>query len=98
METKQGAPDLIEKEEIPSITFSRQEVLTDPVLKAARKRNAVKATILGNGYHGKVCISFLTADQEVKRVSTSIWEVDDEHITLKSGVTIPMRAIQSIEV
>jgi len=52
---------------------------------------------LGNGYHGKVNILFKTDDGDLKRVETTIWAFDQDFVTLKSGMSIPLRCILGIE-
>ncbi|QCR20948.1 hypothetical protein [Pontibacter sp. SGAir0037] len=88
---------LVEKEVIPSLHFNSEEVLTDPVARSKRMNDLSRATTLGNSYHGKVEITFQTADGERKRVATTIWTVEDKFITLKAGSSIPINAIVGVE-
>jgi hypothetical protein len=88
---------LVNKEEIPSFKFGIEDVLTDPDAKIKRWNDTHRATVLGNGYHCKVEITFNTADGETKRVDTTIWDCDNNYIMLKSGASIPVRSISSIE-
>jgi hypothetical protein len=62
-----------------------------------RRHDADRAATLGNAYHGKVDIFFRTAEGANKRVYTTIWAADDEHLTLKSGGTLPLRAVLRFE-
>ncbi len=97
MENVISTLELIEKEQIPSIKFTPLDVLTDPLEKQKRLQDVSRATVLGNGYHGKVTIYFQTADDESKCVSTTIWDFDKEYIVLKSGASIPLKAVFRVE-
>jgi hypothetical protein len=92
-----NSPELIQKETIPSLHFKREDVLTDPEDKKRRQYDLHRATLLGNAYHGKVDIFFMTNDGEQKRVNTTIWDYDKEYVILKSGSSLPIRAINGIE-
>ena len=97
MEAQVQQPQLVEKEVIPAMHFAKQDVLTDPIAKARRRRNAHQATLLGNGYHHKVYITFRNAEGELFQVNTTIWEADDEFISLKCGTVLPLKTIVDIE-
>ncbi|WP_146900688.1 hypothetical protein [Adhaeribacter aerolatus] len=87
----------VEKEQIPALKFRNTDVLTNLHERKQRMHHVSRATVLGNGYHGKVEIFFETADGEPKRVVTTIWDCDQEHLILKSGACIPLRAVTGIE-
>ena len=87
----------IEKEQIPALKFGNKDVLSDLQARKKRMHDVSRASILGNGYHGKVEIFFQTAEGETKRVDTTIWDCDQEHIILKSGSWIPIRSVYGIE-
>ena len=84
---------MVEKEELAGMRFSAEDVLTDLVERQRRRRDADRAVTLGNAYHGKLDIYFQTDDGEPKRVATTIWAADSVHLTLKSGASLPMRAV-----
>ena len=87
----------IDKEQIPDLKFGNNDVLTDLQARKKRMYDISRATVLGNGYHGKVEIFFETAEGDPKRVDTTIWDCDQEHIILKSGSWIPIRSVYGIE-
>lgn len=89
--------NLIEKEQIPTFNFPKQEVLSDELQILQRQVNLEKAQTLGNGYRRKVKITFLT-DQGPKAVDTTVWAFTNDYVILKSGVTIPKRSIMNVEV
>lgn len=88
---------LVEKEEIPSFHFSKNDVLTDPEARKKRMWDLNRATSLGNVYRGKVEITFQTAGGEKKRVDTTVWAVDERYISLKAGCSIPITSIIGME-
>ena len=87
----------IEKEEIPSLSFSKDEVLNDSDLLTKRKLNLNKAMTLGNGQKRKVKIYFELEKGEKNSVETTIWAVGQKFVTLKAGALIPIHAISGIE-
>ena len=87
------AVETVDKEVIPTLHFPHDDVLTDPAARLRRRVDAERATTLGNAYHGKLDIYFQTADGETKRVATTIWAAHAEYLSLKSGATIPLRAV-----
>lgn len=94
--TLKNAP-LIEKEMIPYFHFSHNDVLENTEARKKRLWDLNRASILGNGYHGKVEITFQTAEGEVKRVDTTVWAVDEKYMTLKGGCCIPTSSIVGVE-
>ncbi|RAU82388.1 hypothetical protein [Pontibacter arcticus] len=97
MDTTTNRIPLVEKEEIPFFNFSNEDVLEDAEARKKRVWDLNRAASLGNAYRGKVEITFQTADGEQKRVDTTVWTVDQSHITLKAGCSVPIISIISIE-
>ena len=94
LETFTSAPPvLIEKEKVLQLSFPKFDVLSDVTERAQRIRNIERAALLGNGYQCKVHVVFMTSEQKVQVVYTTLWEADHEYITLKSGALIPVSAI-----
>lgn len=85
--------EIIEKEELASMTFAHDDVLPDEAARLQRRADADRAVTLGNAYHGKLDIYFQTADGATKRMATTVWASDTDHITLKSGASLPLRAV-----
>ncbi|WP_299824215.1 hypothetical protein [uncultured Pontibacter sp.] len=88
---------MVEKEMIPFFHFSQTDVLENTADKIKRMWDLNRASMLGNGYRGKVEITFVTAEGELKRVDTTVWAVDDKYITLKAGCFIPISSIVGVE-
>ncbi|WP_071885916.1 hypothetical protein [Hymenobacter sedentarius] len=85
--------EIVEKEDLATMRFAPEDVLTDQAARQRRRADAERAATLGNAYHGKLDIYFQTADGATKRVATTIWAADADHLTLKSGASLPMRAV-----
>ena len=92
-----GTITKIEKEDIPSLSFKKDEVLINQEQLTKRKVNLAKAMTLGNGQKRKVKIFFMVENGDSKVVHTTIWAVGQEYVTLKAGVFIPVQAINEIE-
>lgn len=87
----------VEKEMVSSFSFPKEDVLKDQALRDLRSYNLRRASTLGNAYQRKVKILFKTVDNEVKRIDTTIWAVSEDFISLKAGVSVPIRAILHVE-
>lgn len=84
---------LIQKEEIPSLSFKNSVKVTQhPELL----RQIEQATILGNAHHSKVSIYFHD-DENLKKVETTIWAAGTKFICLKGGVWIPISRLVEIK-
>jgi hypothetical protein len=88
---------LIEKEEVSTLHFPKEEVLEDTDLIKLRKAAVNRAISLGNLEHYKVKI-FFADDQGEKMVNTTIWAVTDISIVLKQNVQIPINRITKLEI
>ncbi|MBO2009306.1 hypothetical protein [Hymenobacter negativus] len=85
--------EIVEKEDITNLQFDHEDVLTDLAARQSRRADADRAVTLGNAYHGKLDIYFKTADGATKRMATTVWAADADHLTLKSGASLPLRAV-----
>lgn len=88
---------LVQKEQLKAVRFQKLEVLPEKPLRQNRQYKLNRAMILGNIDHNKVNIIFKTEDGSLQQVETTIWAVSEDHITLKGGVSIPVRAIIDLE-
>ncbi|MBC3539932.1 hypothetical protein ACFSC6_04935 [Rufibacter sediminis] len=88
---------LIEKEHIPQLHFGHEDVLQDKDARVKRQHDLERASRLGNGYQGKVEITFQVASGEILRMQTTIWQADKEFTAIKSGVTMPTTSILGVE-
>lgn len=89
----QLAPVLIEKENIPNLSF-KSDVSFKQQENIIERLN--EATKLGNLHHGKVAIIFQD-DEGMKRVETTIWATGAKYICLKGGLWLPINRIKEIQ-
>ena len=85
--------ETVEKETLPTLTFAPDDVLADQAARERRRADAERAARLGNTYQGKLDIFFQTADGQNKRVQTTVWAAHHEYLSLKAGITLPLRAV-----
>lgn len=88
---------LVQKEDLVDFKFAKMDVLVDEAKRRLRSIYMKKAELLGNGYKGKVKLLFLSENQEIYAVETTIWAVNEEYISLKGGVNIPTKSVCEIE-
>ena len=92
--------DIVEtlpKEAISGLHFAQRDVLSSPADRSRRRWEAERAATLGNAHHGKLDIYFQTSDGATKRVQTTVWAADSDHLTLKSGLSLPLRAVVGMD-
>jgi hypothetical protein len=87
--------ELIAKEDIKKYHFVQNEVLDTAEDRRLRYANLCKAMILGNTHKGKVKLVFDTLEG-IKAVETTIWTADENLVTLKGGVNIPIQTIREV--
>ena len=85
----------IEKEDVPSLSFPKTEVLFSEEKITARNDMLQRAHRLGNSYKGKVRIQFVSSSGP-REVYTTVWDVSKGYIRLKSGAQIPIHSITEI--
>lgn len=86
---------LIDKENVKTLSFPLEDVLSDEIEAKQRKQDLERALSLGNLEHLKIKIYFEDTES-LKLVETTIWGVTEERIILKQGVTIPINRIHKI--
>lgn len=85
----------IEKEDVPSLSFPKTEVLVSEEKITARDSMLTKARRLGNNHKGKVRIQFVSSSGP-REVYTTVWDVSKGYVRLKSEAQIPIHAITQI--
>nr|WP_317632919.1 hypothetical protein [uncultured Flavobacterium sp.] len=85
----------ITKEEIVSLIFPTDDVLTDKNDIKQRQADLERALTLGNVEHGKIKIYFVDNEKSYV-VDTTIWGITDQRIILKKGVVIPINRILKV--
>lgn len=84
--------ELIQKEDIPQLTFPKVEVLNDPLEIQQRFNDLNRALSLGNLEHSKIKIYF-EDNLSKKVVETTVWGLTDQRVILKQGNVIPINRI-----
>lgn len=84
--------ELIQKEDIPQLTFPKVEVLKDPSEIQQRFNDLNRALSLGNLEHSKIKIYF-EDNLSKKVVETTVWGLTDQRVILKQGNVIPINRI-----
>jgi hypothetical protein len=84
--------ETIEKENIHSLRFPKNDVLQDKDAIFQRNSDLNRAQSLGNLEHSKIKI-FFEDNQSKKVVETTVWAVTDHQVVLKQGVGIPINRI-----
>lgn len=84
--------EIVEKENIQSLTFPKTDVLDDNDAIHQRINELNRAQALGNLEHSKIKI-FFEDNHSKKVVETTVWAVTDSRVVLKQGVGIPINRI-----
>lgn len=87
----------IEKEQLKTLNFPKQDVLLDNKQRRLRFANAQRARILGNIEKIKAKINFHTTEG-LREVNTTVWHVDQDFIMLKGASALPIRSVYSISI
>jgi hypothetical protein len=87
----------ISKEQIIDLKFCKKEVLEDEMARRKRNFDLMRAQALGNLLRSKVNITFETADEKVYQVSTTVWAVGNQFVSLKCNTYIPINSILEID-
>lgn len=85
----------IEKDQIQSLKFSTNEVLSNDDELLSREQDLLRAMKLGNTVKQKVKIFFKDKESN-KYIETTVWHANSNHIVLKGGITIPVRSIYKV--
>jgi hypothetical protein len=84
------------KEDIPKLKIPNREVLTSEDEIRQRKSDLENAMKLGNNDHNKVKIIF-QSEEGTMMVETTVWEMTQNYVILKSNTHVPIRSIHRIE-
>ena len=89
--------EIIKKEDISNLNFSKREVLTDPDERLKRLNDLFRSQSLGNLHQSKVKLTFEAENDHVYQVDTTIWAVGNSFVSLKGGINIPIHSIFRID-
>ena len=72
------------------------EVLSSDIEIADKKYKLQKAFVYGKRFNIKTEILIVTKDNVLKIISV-IYSINDKHITIKGGVVVPIKSILTVE-
>lgn len=85
----------------PSITtnyqFVQEEVLVSQEHIDHRQETLYKAMVLGNSYNRKAQLKCSTHDG-YEYINGKVWAISNNRITLEGGFSIPIKAIESVDI
>ena len=87
---------LISKEELPSYEIAKGDALNNAAERLTRKDDLERAMKLGNNEHQKVKIIFESTEGTMA-VETTVWEVTQNYVILKSNTALPIRCIYRVD-
>jgi len=87
----------VAKESLAGLQFPAKDVLPLYEQRAERKRLLKRALDFGNYAQYKVAILFEDSEG-IKRVETTVWDLDDKNVYLKNRITIPLRRILEVKI
>jgi len=87
---------IVFKEDIPKLKIPNREVLTSEEQIRQRKSDLENAMKLGNNEHNKVKIVF-ESEEGPMMVETTVWEMTQNYVILKSNTHVPIRSIHRID-
>jgi len=88
-------PTLVQKEEIGTLIFPHESIeRTEQQTKDLNKK-LQDAMTLGNLHQSKIKIVFEDSEG-LKEVETTVWVAGENYISLKAGVSIPVRRIVEV--
>ena len=90
--------ETIDRKQLPAVEFSHDDVLaTDAAAQKLRRVEADRAARLANVHQTKATIFFRTAAGQTKRVRAHVLGAHTEYLTLKDGMSLPIRAVLGFE-
>jgi hypothetical protein len=87
---------MISKEDLPKYEMIKKDALTNSADIYNRRVDIERALKLGNNEHQKVKIIFETTEGTMA-VETTVWEVTQNYLILKSNMALPVRCVHRIE-
>jgi len=87
---------IIRKEELSSYEIAKGDALSNPADRIMRINDLDRAMKLGNNEHQKVKIVFESTEGTMA-VETTVWEVTQNYVILKSNMALPIRSIHRID-
>jgi hypothetical protein len=89
--------ELIEKEQISTLSFPKEDAISNPEERVMRMADLYRSQTLGNLLRTKVKLTFEASDDRIFQVYTTVWAVGSHFVSLKGGVHIPIRSILKVD-
>jgi hypothetical protein len=89
--------EVIEKEQISTLSFPKEDVILDPEERVLRMADLYRSQTLGNLLRTKVKLTFEASGEKIYQVYTTVWAVGSHFVSLKGGVHIPIRSILKVD-
>ncbi len=86
---------LVQKEEIENLVFPAESIERTEQQTKDLNNKLQDAMTLGNLHHTKIKIIFKDSEG-LKEVETTVWVASEKFISLKAGVSIPVRRIVEV--
>lgn len=80
-----------------SLQFAKTDVLSGKSQKAERQHNLLRAMLLNYHEHQPVRVFLKNIDDELFGIECLVIAVTEDHVMLKSGLIIPVKSIEYIE-
>jgi hypothetical protein len=96
METKSTGIIGIEKEKIPTLKFSSNDVLSEKQDVLQRKIDLERASALGANSKSNVKLYFIDENGVNYRTEATVWAATESNVTLKGEVLLPIKAIVKV--
>jgi hypothetical protein len=84
--------------ELSSKRFSQEDVLTDDTKRAARKHLLESAALETQQDHDEIGLWIRLKDGMTVKVFSNFIALENEFVQLRAGCTVPVRAIEKIEI
>jgi len=88
-------PIPVQKEDIEKLIFPQESIERTEEQTRELNRKLQDAMTLGNLHHSKIKIIFEDSEG-LKEVETTVWVAGENFISLKGGVSIPVRRIVEV--
>ena len=89
-------PQKLDKERIPELQFSLEDVLKKKEEVAIRRIDLQRAQALGAQSKSNIKIYISDAHDNRYIVEATVWAATEKNVTLKGGILIPIRTIYKV--
>ena len=94
--TVASSPQKLDKERVPELQFSGDDVLKKKEEVSMRRIDLQRAQALGAQSKSNIKIYISDAQDNRYVVEATVWAATEKNVTLKGGIIIPIRAIYKV--